>query len=344
MTCPTDERLRAHVDITDAEVAGHLTGCPACADRVAASTASARLAAAAIAGLDADVPPTVDVDTALRAVSPPPAARQHGHPLRRPVSIAAGVVGLLVAVVLVVTPAGRQAAAGFLASFRSERIQVVTFDPDEPTAGFDALADIVEVDGDPATHPEPTEVDGPQAAAEISGFQPTPVASLPDGATLDSVQASPPSTVRLTFTADRAPDLPPELDGAQLVVSLPGAVAMTYQVDGQALVVAEAEQLAVDAVGGDLAQIRGYLLGRPEVPADLARQLLAIDDWTTTLPIPVPVDSVVWQDTTVAGQPALMLQDPMGAGLLWQAGGRIHALGAEGLDIDELRQIADGIG
>ncbi len=342
MTCPTAERLRAHVDVADAQVAGHLADCAACAERVAGTSESARVAATAIARLDADAPDTVDVEAALRNV--PTSAGYPGHPVRRPASIAAGLAALLVAVGLVMTPAGREAAASFLAGFRSERIQVVTFDPDEPRGGLEGLHDIVEVDGDPVVHPEPTAVDTLEAADDVSGFQPTAVSSLPDGATLEDIQASPPSTVRLTFTADRAPELPPELDGAQLVVSVPGAIATSYRVDGQMLVVAEAEQLTVDAVGGQLEQIRAYLLGRPEVPADLARQLLAIDDWTTTLPIPVPVDSVVWQDTTVAGAPGLMLQDPMGAGLLWQAGGRIHALGAEGLDVDALREIADGIG
>jgi hypothetical protein len=39
-----------------------------------------------------------------------------------------------------------------------------------------------------------------------------------------------------------------------------------------------------------------------------------------------------------------MLADTMGAGLLWQDGERLHAIGAEGLDVDALRRIADGLG
>ena len=148
----------------------------------------------------------------------------------------------------------------------------------------------------------------------------------------------------MTFRADQAPELPAELDGARLDVSVPGSVVRTYDVDGQLLVVGEAGQIAVDAEGADLDAIRRYLLSRPDVPRDLADQLLAIDDWTTTVPIPVPVDDVAWQDTTVAGEPGLALRDPMGSGLLWQVDGRIHAVGAEGLELDALRAIADGIG
>ncbi len=343
MTCPTAARLRAHVDVADAEVAGHLADCVACTECVAGFRASARLAATAIATLDTDSPAAVDVEAALQHVVPQPSSVSRHHPVRRPASIAAGVIALLVAVVLVVTPSGRQAAAGFLAGFRAEQIQVVTFDPDQPLVGFESLADIADVDTGGIEDAQPTEVDDLEQAADISGFQPSQTSSLPEGATVEGMQASPPSTVRLTFVAARAPELPPALDGAELVVSVPGAVASAYQVDGQMLVVAEAGQLTVDAVGAELGQIREYLLSRPEVPSDLARQLLAIDDWTTTLPIPVPVDSVVWQDTTVAGHPGLMLQDPMGSGLLWQADGRIHAIGAEGLDVDALRLIADGL-
>lgn len=343
MICPSDARLRAHIDLEDAEVGSHLGDCDSCARRLADVDAAARLAARSIAGLDEDSGGATDVEAALQQVVPEAGPVAERNRLRLPAMAAAGVVALAVVAALVLTPTGRQAAAGFLASFRVEQIQVVTFDPNQPLGGFDALADIVDVESD-APDDGPTEVDSVAAASEISGFAATPVSTLPDGAELDTVQASPPSTVRMTFRGDRAPELPPALDGAQLVVSVPGTVASMYQVDGQLLVVAEAGQLGVDAVGADLDQIRAYLLDRPEVPDDLARQLLAIDDWTTTLPIPVPVDDIVWQDTTVAGQPGLMLADTMGAGLLWQDGERLHAIGAEGLDVDALRRIADGLG
>lgn len=346
MTCPSDAQLRTHVDRPDDEIGAHVTACDACAHRMADVTTTARLAARSIAslGVDADRTGAVDVDAALRAVAPGLEPAVNPNPRRLPIAIAAGIVTVAVVAALVITPTGRQAAASFLASFRAERIQPITFDPDQPLGALDGLADIADVEHDRPDAGEHREVDDLTAASEVSGFAATPVSSLPDGATLDGVVASPPSTVRLTFRGDRAPELPPALDGAQLVVSVPGTVGSTYEVDGQLLVVAEAGQLSVDAVGADLGQLREYLLNRSEVPDDLARQLLAIDDWTTTLPIPVPVDEIVWQDTTVAGQPGLMLSDTMGSGLLWQDGGRIHAIGAEGLDIDILHQVADGLG
>jgi hypothetical protein len=342
MSCPTDAVLRRHVDAPDARVTAHVGTCDACAGRLTRVRDAAHQAARAIAGLDADAPGVAEVDVAgaLRSVHDPrPAAPRS----RVPLVVAAGVVAVLVAALVVLTPSGRRAAADLLAGFRSERLQVVTVDPAQPLGEVEALADIVEVDTAGATRSEPRRVDDLDAAAEVAGFTPTAPSSLPAGAELTEVRAAPGSTVRLTFHNDRAPDLPPELDGAQLVVSVPATVAAIYRVDDSMLVVAEAEELAVEASGADLAQIREYLLNRPELPDDLARQLLEIDDWTATLPIPMPVDRVVWQDTTVAGAPGLMLSDPMGAGLLWHADGRIHAVGAEGLDVQALRRIADGI-
>lgn len=340
MTCPTDARLRAHVDVPEDAVDAHVSTCVACSDRLAAVGGEARFAARAVAGLDRDADATVDVDAALARITQPGGPRLQRA--RASLAVAAGLVALLVAALVTVTPTGRQAAAALLASFRAERLEVVTVDPDQPLAGLEDLDDIVDVDaGDPKG---PEQVDTLVAAADVVGFTPATPTTLPDGASLVEIQASAPGTVRLTFGADRAPDLPPALDGAQLVVSMPGAVASSYRVDDRMLVVAEAGELSVDAAGADLAQIREYLLSRPEVPEDLARQLLAIDDWTTTLPIPVPVDQLVWRDTTVNGHPGLMLEDTVGAGLLWQADDRIRAVGAEGLDVDTLRQVASGLG
>ncbi|CAN5918015.1 hypothetical protein BH23ACT10_BH23ACT10_24480 [soil metagenome] len=342
MTCPDAARLRTHIDHADPEVDAHLGQCDACMRQLADLHATAQLAARSISTLDGDRTATVDVDTALRRAAPAATPTGVSTRYRLPTAIAAGVVAPAVVAALVITPTGRQAAADFLAMFRAEQVQVVTVDPEQPFGVFDVLEEVAEIDApDGDQH---TEVDSPADAGEIAGFTPSEVSQLPDGAVLDHLQAAPPSTVRMTFRADRAPELPPALDGAQLVVSVPGTVASIYAVDEQMLVIGEAGQLSVEAVGGDLEQIREYLLSRPEVPTDLARQLLEIDDWTTTLPIPVPVDDIVWRDTTVAGHPGLMLTDPMGAGLLWQSGGRLHVIGAEGLDIDALRRIADGLG
>ena len=106
----------------------------------------------------------------------------------------------------------------------------------------EGLGEIADLDVDQARR-QPVEVDGLDEAVDVAGFVPSDVAAVPDDATLRSIQASAPSTLRGTFRADRAPDLPAELDGATLVVSVPGAVASIYDVDGHTLVVGEALEL-----------------------------------------------------------------------------------------------------
>lgn len=350
--CPTDGRLRAAVDLDDPAVAAHVRDCRECAARERVLRDDAATAAQAIGALDDGAPPLAPaaVEVALRSVSTrtrgAPAAVAVGGRRRTPLTAVAGVVALLVALALVATPMGREAAADFLAGFRAERLQVVTIDTTQPADQLDRLEDVATVelagDGDPQL--EPRDVGDRSAAAAVAGFAPAQVTALPDGIVAGETMAAPPRTARITFDAASAPDLPAELDGAALVVSMPGVVVTRYAgPDGGELMVGEAGQLAVDAEGGDLADIRDYLLDRPEVPDDLARQLLAIDDWTTTLPVPVPVDEVAWQETTVAGQPGLALDDGLASGLLWQRDGHVLAVGGTGVDASQVREIADGL-
>jgi hypothetical protein len=340
VSCPTEGELRAHQDEPDGGIAVHVGGCDMCARRSDDLRAGAQVAARAIAGLDDGVTSVVDAEAVLAARL---GAAGHGGRLARwsrvPAGVSAAVVVLAITVLLVVTPGGRRAAAGFLEQFRAERFTVVTFDP---SAAVDELAAIAEID---VEEPEAVVADDIDDAGEIAGFTPTPVATLPDGAEVTHIAASSPTTVRLTFDADHAPDLPSDLDGARVIISVPGSVVTQYtHGEDELLFVAEAGQLVAEAEGGELAAIREYVLSRPEVSEDVARQLLAIDDWATTVPIPVPVDALAWRDTTVAGQPALMIEDPMGAGLLWQGDGRMHAVGGTATDLDHLRAIADGVG
>jgi hypothetical protein len=340
LTCPDEGRLRAHIDVADDMVRTHAGRCGACAARLDGLRAAARFAARAIADLDDGA--AVDVDAAW-AVRPHRAAPVTGDRSwsRAATGIAAALVALLVATLVVVTPTGRQAAADFLSQFRAERLEVVPFDPEEPLAGMEGLAEIAEVELDGAGHQPVADLD---EAATVAGFAPTTVAGLPDGADIAQVMASPPSTARLTFRSDLAGDLPDDLDGAQLLVRVPGAVVTTYALGDGQLYVAESDQLVVEARGADLADIRGYVLSRPEVPPSLARQLLAIDDWTATLPVPVPVDSDAWRETTVGGHPGLVIEDTVGAGVLWHDGDRIHAVGGVGVEVDEVTRIADSVG
>ena len=73
-------------------------------------------------------------------------------------------------------------------------------------------------------------------------------------------------------------------------------------------------------------------------------QLKSITAWDTTLPIPVPVDQVHWQTTTIKGNQGLLLNDNSGVGsaAIWHANG--HLFGVAGsLKADVLKQVAESL-
>jgi hypothetical protein len=141
--------------------------------------------------------------------------------------------------------------------------------------------------------------------------------------------------------------LPDKLHGATLVVALPPVVMLEYsaQDNKPAVMIGEAREVQVGVEGNaSLDEVRNFLLGLPNVPPELARQLRSMQDWTSTLPIPVPVDKMTWQETTIAGAPAYILNDNtgLGSGVIWQRDGRI--LGVAGpMKATDLRKIAESL-
>src|SRR5438105_8737640 len=104
--------------------------------------------------------------------------------------------------------------------------------------------------------------------------------------------------------------------------------------------VGQAGQITAGVEGNvTLDELRDFLLGLPGLPADTVSQLRAVGDWRTTLPIPVPVDKVAWQPTTVGGASALMLSDRggLGGGVLWQRDGHIYGVAGTVGQADLLR-------
>jgi hypothetical protein len=271
-----------------------------------------------------------------------------------------GVAAALAIVFTLATPEGQAAAAGFLAQFRSQRLAIVTFDPNQARQSglfrFEQLGMVK--NNQPG---RPTEVANVQDAASKAGFpvrQPDP-ATLPAGvARTPKVRFSPASETRLTFDREKSRayfdsidrkdlSLPDKLHGATLVVALPPVVMLEYpSADNKpAVMIGEAREVQVGVEGNaSLEEVRTFLLGLPNVPPDLARQLRSIQDWTSTLPIPVPVDKMTWQETTIAGAPGYILNDNtgLGSGVIWQRDGRI--LGVAGpMKATDLRKIAESL-
>jgi hypothetical protein len=136
-----------------------------------------------------------------------------------------------------------------------------------------------------------------------------------------------PGTARLKLVARPGNGVPADLDGATLLVDVPGAIGAVYgptgghgsghgKLDGPRLVVGRTGPLVVRAEGAPLDAIRSFVLSREELPADLRAQLAAIGDWRSTIPVPVPVNGPGWKETEVAGRPAIAFGDDSGTAAL----------------------------
>jgi hypothetical protein len=283
---------------------------------------------------------------------------------------AAAVAAALVLTGVVGSPAGRAAASSFLAQFRSQRIQVLNVDPGQATQldrVLTGLADTGVFTGaalhDTTGLGEPRVAADRAEAARLAGFA-VPVvdpAALPSGVdpTPRRLLVSPAREVRLTFDRDRALDylrrhgrpdaqLPGRYDGTRLVIGVPAAVVQVFSGrDGApALMVGKAGTLALTTEGGaSLEELREVVLGLPGLPAEVVAQLRGIDDWRTTLPLPVPTDQVRSRPTTVGGAEALALADTSDRlhAVVWHRDG--HIWGVAGVvGTDEARDVANSLG
>lgn len=312
------------------------------------------------------------VATAPAAVPDPVPLPRRGRVARlgaRARGVAAGLVAALVLAGLLVTPGGRAAAAGFLAQFRSQRFEVVSVDPAQSTQVADVVGGLVKTGvftGDALQASglgEPEVVAGLAEASRIAGFAVPAVdpAVLPGGVghTPERVLVSPAREARITFDRDRAlaylrnhgrpaAQLPERYDGTQLVVRVPAAVVQQFagRDGGPALLVGKAGTLGLTTEGGaSLDELREVVLGLPGLPAETVAQLRSIQDWRTTLPLPVPTDQVRSRPATVNGAEALSFADQTGRlhALLWQRDG--HIWGVAGvLGSDEAQDVADSLG
>jgi|GEM_PF-3774229 len=380
--CPGSGRLRTHLDHPDAAVEAHLDGCEECRDTILTIADDAGTVRRLLAVLDSpavfDSPavldsPAVDAPTAASgrpsrapvgaigaSVAPGrgrPRSRRSSRPgsradtgrhagRTRPRRVVLAVAGGLLTVAIAVTPFGSGALAQFLDTFRSERVQVIEVDV-AALQDLDALDDIatVELTGDGALHDGPTEVADAAAALAIAGVAapdlPAGVAG-PDATVTHLAIAPSHAVVTLVATADNG--VPADLDGAVLDVTVPGGAAtvVTAASGMPDVILGVAGAIEATATGAPLADIRDFLLSREELPESLRTQLAGIEDWQTTLPLPVPAGGVGWEEVTVDGNDGLAFGDDsgLGAAIVWQADGLIHGI-AGTRPLDELQALAE---
>jgi hypothetical protein len=299
--------------------------------------------------------PAPELPTQEEPTMPPPFL------LRRWRVAVAGLAAALALTFFVGTDQGRTATAQFLAQFRSQRFAVVTIEPGRERSYLAQLGNLGTVEGG---HRSRNSVETLASVAEASqrvGFpvkQPDPATILDGVDPTPTVQVWAPSDFRFTLDRDKAlayfrangqPDLqvPERYHGASLVVSIPPAAFLQYTGPGtnRVLMVGQARELEVGVEGNvTLAELRDFLLGLPGLSPETARQLRAIEDWRSTLPIPVPADQVGWQQTTIAGGPGLLLADNsgIGSGAIWQRDGRVYGV-AGTARATEIQRVADSL-
>ncbi len=312
----------------------HFATCEQCSRRFDAVAADARRAAALLQ--TAAVP--VDAEAAL-------ARLQAGRPQAAPVlalrrrlpwrPLAAAGVAAAAVVALTVTGTAQQ----LLTVMSPSSIQVVPVTTSELQAMPDlAQFGTVSWSGNPHVMP----VADASTAAQAAGFDaPAANASVSGPAQFGVLDQT---TATFTFSAAKAqawaathgvtlPAMPAGMDGSSLELTVGPAIVEVF---GSASGNTPVPQLAIGkmrsptlaSTGPSVREIEDYLVSIPGLPADLAAQLKALGDPTTTLPLPVPVDRASTQQVDINGASGVLVGDDtgLGAGAIWVQGGYVYGV------------------
>lgn len=250
---------------------------------------------------------------------------------------------------LVLTPAG-SLAQDFITIFQPAQIAAV----EVTSADLHDLRGLskygnVQV---PAISPPHNAASAAQASSDagIDVLTPTPgTTGLPTES--PRYQVIPGGTASFTFsatkaTANGASAMPAGIDGSTLQVTIKTAVLTQYGAVGGIpdLVLAEMPAPVVQSTGVSVKQLEDYVLSLPEVSPQLADQLRAINDPTSTLPVPIPVNLAHGQSVQVQGVTGLEVGDNtgLGSGVIWEKNHIIYGVAAP-LPEDQVLGIANSL-
>ena len=204
--------------------------------------------------------------------------------------------------------------------------------------------------------PKPYDVPDLRTAARESGLTLLTPATVPAGAGTPRYGVMPLTTATFTFSADKTkaaaaqkgrtpPPMPANIDGSRLFITGGPAVVMVWgdptpptrgtnpsTADPFAslpkLIVAQGKGPVVQSDGVTVEQLQSYLLAQPGISPQLAAQIRAIKDPSSTLPIPVPVDYATSKKVTVQGVEGVFIGDSTGLGsaVIWQKNGIVYGV------------------
>jgi len=289
--------------------------------------------------------------------------------------VGAGVAVALCLVAVVSVAPVRLAAEGLLSQFRVQTFTAVTVDPTQlPEPPRPDQLGKLEVQGSPQVH---RDVTLSQAQGMVSFKLKTP-AYLPAGVPTDPrLMAS--DEGRFTYTIDGGKlqaylqsigagdiQLGADVGGSVISGHVPPMVIAIYSAQPSRDVVAEPEpgssaastaptakpsgptvaviqgQSPTFDVPDNLTALRDELLKSPALPEGLAQQLAAIQNWQSTVPVPVPsrADS---HSVTVHGQPGgLVVSEGNATVVMWQENGIVYAVAGD-VSEAELMKVAESL-
>ena len=205
-------------------------------------------------------------------------------------------------------------------------------------------------------------------AEKVAGFSAPNVGSLPAGVSSTVTYAAmPQATGVFKFSAAKAeaaaaakgktiPKMPAGMDGSTLTLVMGPALIVLYgdlpqganadasQLTLPRLIVAESKAPSVTSTGVSVKELEDYLLAQPGISPQLAADIRAIGDPTTTLPIPVPIQFATSSKVQVQRVQGVALGDNTGVGaaVIWIKSGNVFFVGGS-LKQSEAIAVANGL-
>ncbi|MEO8632181.1 MAG: hypothetical protein ABI466_02395 [Chloroflexota bacterium] len=201
--------------------------------------------------------------------------------------------------------------------------------------------------------PRPYDVPDVRVAARESGMTVLIPSNLPAGVGAPRYGVMPKTTATFTFSAEKTrqaaaaqkrtpPPMPANIDGSKLFITGGPAVVAFYDDGTQStgasgaspfsgmpkLIVAQGKPPVVQSDGVTVEQLQSYLLAQPGISPQLAAQIRAIKDPSSTLPVPIPVDMATSKKVTVQGVEGIFVGDSTGLGsaVIWQKDGIVYGV------------------
>ncbi|WGV58652.1 zf-HC2 domain-containing protein [Brevibacillus brevis] len=187
-------------------------------------------------------------------------------------------------------------------------------------------------------------------SAEKAGVK---LPQLPQNVTVDSVEIQSPFTMHMEIDADRANKLlaqlqvearfDEKLSGKRFSLKIPQMqkVWMTAGKESYGYSVMDAPELTAPE-GVDLAQLRETILALPFIPDQVKKQMISIEDWQHTLPVPYMADGESkMKEVKVNGQKGMLITGKYNVHLMWQQDGHIHMLEGSEKNADGLLDFAN---